>query len=66
MFIQQDAVPGREIPMWFVPTRTGEWDIVCAQLCGAGHAQMAATLRVIEPEEFDQWFASQQPMLPKP
>ncbi|MBL9154869.1 MAG: cytochrome c oxidase subunit II [Verrucomicrobiales bacterium] len=65
MFIQQDAVPGREIPMWFVPTKTGEWDIVCAQLCGAGHAQMAATLRVVEAEEFDQWYASQTPMLPK-
>ncbi|MCB1085670.1 MAG: cytochrome c oxidase subunit II [Verrucomicrobiae bacterium] len=65
MFIQQDAIPGREVPMWFIPSKTGEWDIVCAQLCGAGHAQMAATLKVVEPEEFDQWFASQQPMLPK-
>lgn len=66
MFIQQDAVPGREIPMWFVPTRTGDWDIVCAQLCGAGHAQMAANLKVVEPEEFDQWFPNQPTALPKP
>jgi cytochrome c oxidase subunit 2 len=67
MFIQQDAIPGREIPMWFTPTQTGKWDIVCAQLCGAGHATMKANLEVKEPAEFDQWFAtaSQSPMLPK-
>ncbi|MCB1230416.1 MAG: cytochrome c oxidase subunit II [Verrucomicrobiae bacterium] len=65
MFIQQDAIPGREIPMWFVPNKVGEWDIVCAQLCGAGHAKMKATIRVVEPEEFDQWFAGQRPLLPQ-
>ncbi|MCB1077073.1 MAG: cytochrome c oxidase subunit II, partial [Verrucomicrobiae bacterium] len=27
MFIQQDAIPGREVPMWFIPSKTGEWDI---------------------------------------
>ena len=62
---QQDAIPGREIPMWFKPTKTGEWDVVCAQLCGAGHAQMVATMEVMESEDFDAWFASQKPMLPQ-
>ena len=63
-FIQQDAIPGREVPMWFKPIKTGEWDIVCAQLCGAGHAQMAARVVVKEAEEFDKWYESQRPMLP--
>ncbi|MCB1063902.1 MAG: cytochrome c oxidase subunit II [Verrucomicrobiae bacterium] len=65
MFIQQDAIPGREIPMWFTPNQVGEWDIVCAQLCGAGHAKMAATVRVLEAEEFDQWYSEQRPLLPQ-
>ncbi|MCB1233804.1 MAG: cytochrome c oxidase subunit II [Verrucomicrobiae bacterium] len=65
MFAQQDAIPGREIPMWFVPNKVGEWNIVCAQLCGAGHAQMAANVRVMEAADFDQWFASQTPLLPQ-
>ena len=65
MFIQQDAIPGREVPMWFVPNKTGEWDIVCAQLCGAGHAKMKATVRVIDADEFDEWFAKQRPILPQ-
>lgn len=62
MRTQQDAIPGMELPMWFVPTKTGEWDIVCAQLCGAGHATMRAQLRVVEQEEFDEWFAGKTAM----
>lgn len=60
---QQDAIPGKEVPMWMVPTKVGEWDIVCAQLCGAGHAKMTATLRVVPQKEFDEWFAGQTPLL---
>ena len=62
MRAQQDAIPGIELPMWFVPNKTGEWDIVCAQLCGAGHATMKATLRVVEQEEFDEWFGGKTEM----
>ncbi len=57
MRIQQDAVPGMEIPMFFIPTKTGRWDIVCGQLCGAGHAQMRGFLEVQKPEDFEPWFA---------
>ncbi len=65
MFSQQDAIPGSEIPMWFVPDKEGEWDIVCAQLCGAGHAQMVSTVKVLSGEKFDEWFAGNNPLLPK-
>jgi len=59
MFTQQDAIPGSEIPMWFVPEKEGEWNIVCAQLCGAGHAQMVAFVESVKGEEFDEWYSSQ-------
>jgi len=65
MFVQQDAVPGAEIPMWFIPEKTGEWNIVCAQLCGTGHATMVSYVEVKEAKDFDQWYQSQQPYLPK-
>ncbi|MAS96868.1 MAG: hypothetical protein CMO55_27065 [Verrucomicrobiales bacterium] len=65
MFSQQDAIPGSEIPMWFVPEKEGEWNIVCAQLCGAGHAQMVAYVKAVSGEEFDEWYASQNPLLPQ-
>ncbi len=32
-------------PLWFVPEKEGNWNIVCAQLCGAGHAQMVAFVK---------------------
>ncbi len=64
MFVQQDAIPGDEIPMWFVPEKEGYWDIVCAQLCGASHAQMVANIEVVSNEEYAEWFAEQRPLLP--
>ena len=66
MFVQQDAIPGDEVPVWFVPRKKGRWDIVCAQLCGASHAKMAASIEVVSSEEFDEWYAKQRPMLPTP
>jgi cytochrome c oxidase subunit 2 len=57
MRIQQDAIPGMEIPMWFVPTKTGRWDIVCAQLCGAAHAKMVAKLKCVDEAEYNDWAA---------
>ncbi len=59
MRIQQDAIPGREIPMWFTPIKTLETSVVCAQLCGEGHANMVGTLEVVPAEEYITWFQSQ-------
>jgi cytochrome c oxidase subunit 2 len=59
MRIQQDAIPGKEIPMWFTPVRTLETFVVCGQLCGEGHGNMVGTLEVIEPADFDSWEKSQ-------
>jgi len=60
MRIQQDAIPGTEVPQWFRPISTGEWQIICAQLCGAGHTNMAATYLVEDQESFDKWYLDQQ------
>lgn len=53
--IKQDAVPGRTIKGWFDALKTGDWPIVCAELCGMGHGQMKGTLHVKTAEEFDAW-----------
>jgi cytochrome c oxidase subunit 2 len=52
----QDAIPGSLIPMWFRPIVAGEYEIVCAQLCGPGHYQMRANMTVETQAEFDAWF----------
>lgn len=51
--VKQDAVPGMNIELWFVPTETGAYEIACTELCGLGHYQMRGLLRVLSPEEFE-------------
>lgn len=55
MRIQQDAIPGKEIPMWFTPIATVETFVVCGQLCGEGHGNMVGTMEVLPKEEFEAW-----------
>jgi len=59
MRIAQDAIPGQLIPMWFKPVKTGEFEVVCGQLCGLGHYSMKATLVVDEPAEYQAWLKEQ-------
>lgn len=55
----QDMVPGRTISyMWFQTIRTGNFAICCNQLCGVGHYNMQAKLRVVSQEEYDKWIQS--------
>lgn len=56
--VKQDTVPGMRIPLWFEPTKTGTYEIGCAQLCGTGHYVMRADLIVDTPEDYDAWLAS--------
>ena len=65
MRVQQDAIPGTEAPIWFRPISTGTWQIICAQLCGAGHFGMVASYSVDEQKDFDAWFKDQQELTQK-
>lgn len=51
----QDATPGVNGHLWFTPTKPGKWDIICGQLCGAGHSGMRGTLVVLPQKEFDEF-----------
>jgi cytochrome c oxidase subunit 2 len=53
--VQQDMVPGMEIPVRFTPTRIGKYEIVCTQLCGLGHYRMRAYLQVMSETDFEKW-----------
>jgi cytochrome c oxidase subunit 2 len=57
--VKQDAVPGVAITAWFQATKTGEYEIGCAELCGMGHYKMRARVFVHTPEEFTAWIAQQ-------
>ncbi len=56
--LQQDVVPGMEIPIHFTATKPGRYEIACNQLCGLGHYKMRAFLQVMSQEDFDKWLAS--------
>jgi cytochrome c oxidase subunit 2 len=53
--LKQDAVPGREITGWFKPTKTGEFDVQCTEICGIGHGIMGARIKVESEEEHRNW-----------
>jgi cytochrome c oxidase subunit 2 len=53
--VKQDAVPGHLITIHFTPTRSGDFDVVCAELCGLGHYQMNAKLKVIDEEHYQEF-----------
>ena len=55
MRVKQDAIPGLEIPVWFVPTRVGNYEIACSQLCGLGHYRMRGFVTIQTAAEFKAW-----------
>jgi cytochrome c oxidase subunit 2 len=61
MRVKQDAIPGQSIPIWFEPTKTGQWDIACAQLCGLTHYRMRGSYTVHPQAEFEKWLADNAP-----
>ncbi|PYR24551.1 MAG: hypothetical protein DMF98_15005 [Acidobacteria bacterium] len=60
MRVKQDAIPGMTMPVWFVPTRRGEYDLACSQLCGLGHFRMHGFVTVQTDAEFRKWLDDQE------
>ncbi len=47
--MKMDMVPGMVTHFWFTPTRTGEFDVLCEQLCGVAHFAMRGRVVVEYP-----------------
>lgn len=56
---KMDMVPGMVTFVWLTPTRTGTFEVVCAELCGVGHALMRGQVAVVEAEDYAAWLAEQ-------
>jgi cytochrome c oxidase subunit 2 len=52
-----DAVPGVTTQYRVTPNRLGTFPVVCAELCGLGHATMRQNARVIPAGQFKAWLA---------
>lgn len=73
--LQMNAVPGMPTRFWFVPTKTTaemrqetgnpefNYELVCNKICGKGHFAMRYVIVVDEPEEYEEWYSSQDPWL---
>ena len=59
MRVKQDTIPGESIPLWFIPTLAGDWEINCSQLCGLGHYRMRGFYSSKTQEAYDAWMKEQ-------
>lgn len=57
---KMDMVPGMVTYFWFTPTRTGTFEVLCAELCGVGHPQMRGTVVVDTEADYQAWLQQQQ------
>lgn len=65
--LKQDAIPGQPTELRFVATKTGEYPVVCTELCGGYHGAMRSAVIVHTQEDYDSWLeenriAQQQPL----
>jgi cytochrome c oxidase subunit II len=75
MRVKQDAMPGTDSPVWFIPTVTTdemrkrlnradfEYEIACSQLCGLGHYRMRGFLTVKSDAEYEAFLAQEAQLL---
>ena len=60
--LKQDAIPGRTITGWFKPTKTGSWDIQCAEICGIGHGVMTGRIHIENSADHGAWVQEHTPV----
>ncbi|HXW09701.1 MAG TPA: c-type cytochrome [Steroidobacteraceae bacterium] len=58
--VKMDLVPGMITYMWLTPTRTGQFEILCEELCGTGHFAMRGRVVVDDEAAYQTWLAAQQ------
>ncbi|MES0879234.1 cytochrome c oxidase subunit II [Roseibium sp. SCP14] len=56
---KMDLIPGTVTYFWITPTRTGEFEILCAELCGVGHAFMRGLVLVDTTDDYQTWLEEQ-------
>lgn len=56
---RMNMVPGMVTSFWLTPTRAGKYEVMCAQLCGIGHANMRSYVVVESEAQFQRWLHSQ-------
>ncbi len=56
---KMDMIPGSVTYFWFTPTKTGTFEVLCAELCGQGHAFMRGIVMIDTDEDYQVWLQEQ-------
>lgn len=57
---KMDMIPGTVTYFWFTPSRTGTFDVLCAELCGVGHHAMRGKVMVDSQTDYQAWLEQQK------
>lgn len=57
--LKQDVIPGRTTYVAFTPDKAGQYQLRCAELCGAYHGGMNVDVFVEDQKKVDEWLTSQ-------
>ena len=57
--VKQDVLPGRDTEIWFLPTRTGVFPLLCAEYCGTDHSMMRGRIVVMRQQDYAEWLTQQ-------
>src|SRR5262249_17304195 len=58
--VKMDMVPGMVTYLWFTPTKTGSYDLLCEELCGVAHFAMRGRVVVDDEKGFQTWLGGNQ------
>jgi len=71
MRVKQDAIPGLDIPVWFIPNVTTDemraqlnkpdfnYEITCSQLCGLGHFRMRGFVNILTDAAYQKFMTDE-------
>jgi cytochrome c oxidase subunit II len=59
--IKQDVLPGANLVkiLRITPTKIGNYELMCAEMCGGAHAYMTSPVHVLSQADFQKWAAAQ-------
>ena len=65
--VKQDVLPGENLvkELRLTPIETGDFMVLCAELCGGAHAYMNSPVKVVPENEFEDWIDEQLGNIPQ-
>jgi cytochrome c oxidase subunit II len=64
--VKEDVIPGYDNYLWFIPTFTGEYEVLCTEYCGLNHSSMLSKARILEQADYDKWFSELKSIASQP